>query len=68
MTFHIMAMVAPLVAGPVIKKTSAAPTDIPLAISATAMGTDAVAQTYIGTPTSIITSIVPMPPPNTPAK
>ena len=38
-------MVATLVAGPAIKNTSAAPTGMPFATIAAAMGTEAVAQT-----------------------
>ena len=36
------------VAGPAIRNTNAAPGDIPFAISATAIGIDAVAHTYNG--------------------
>ena len=43
--FLITAIEEALVAGPAIKKMKAAPGDIPFAISATATGIDAVAQT-----------------------
>ena len=43
--FHMVVIVAALVAGPAIRNTRAAPGDIPVAISAAATGTEAVAQT-----------------------
>ena len=61
----MVAIVAALVAGPVIKNTNAAPGETPRMIKAAAMGTDAVAQTYIGIPSTSITSIARIPPPNT---
>jgi len=45
MIFHTVATVAALVAGPVMRKTKAAPGETPFAIRAAAMGTEAVAQT-----------------------
>jgi hypothetical protein len=59
---------AALVAGPVIRNTKAAPGVMPFIISAAAIGTEAVAQTYIGIPKSIITSIGKMPVPSLSAK
>jgi hypothetical protein len=55
--------VAAFVAGPVIRNTSAAPGDMPLATMAAATGIDDVAQTYIGTPNASIASIptIPLP-------
>ncbi len=44
-TRHRVVRVAPLVAGPVMRKTSAAPGDNPAWISDSAMGVEAVAQT-----------------------
>ena len=66
MVFQTVAIVAALVAGPVIRNTSAAPGETPLVISAAATGTDAVAQTYIGMPRTIMISIAPIPPASTP--
>ena len=43
--FHIVEIVAALVAGPDIRNTNAAPGDKPFIINANAIGTDAVAQT-----------------------
>ncbi len=55
-------------AGPVIRKTSAAPGVSPLAIKTAAIGTEAVAQTYTGIPRSIMTTIAKNPVPSFSAK
>ena len=56
--FFTTVMEEALVAGPAIKNTNTAPAETPFAIRATAIGIDAVAQTYIGNDTaSIIMSI-----------
>ena len=52
--FLITAIDEALVAGPAIKNINAAPGVMPLAISTTAIGIDAVAQTYIGSDTASI--------------
>jgi hypothetical protein len=46
---------APLSAGPTIRKISAAPGEMPLAIKLSATGMEAVLQTYIGIPIRSIT-------------
>ena len=43
---------ATLAAGPAMSRTRAQPGDMPLSMSAAAMGMDPVAQTYMGTATS----------------
>ncbi len=50
-----MVRLAPFSAGPTMRKTSAAPGEMPLAISARATGMEAVLHTYIGMPTNSIT-------------
>ena len=47
--FIITDIVAAFVAGPAIKKTNAAPGSSPFEIKTIAIGTEAVAHTYIGT-------------------
>ena len=47
--FFTTPIVTVLVAGPAERKTKAAPALTPLSISPAAMGSEAVAQTYIGT-------------------
>ncbi|QLQ30256.1 MAG: hypothetical protein HZT40_00020 [Candidatus Thiothrix singaporensis] len=49
---------------PVSNKTSATPGDTPASNKPAATGVEAVAQIYIGTPTSIITSMATMPEPH----
>jgi hypothetical protein len=66
--FQMVASPAAFVAGPVIRKTSAAPGLSPLRISAAATGTEADAQTYSGIPNSIIKSVAGMPLPRRSAK
>ena len=63
-------MVARLVAGPTSRNTSAAPGDSPLAMSAAAMGVEALAQRYNGRPTTIMASMgmIPEPQPSTSSK
>lgn len=56
--FHRVVRVAVFVAGPVIRKTKAAPGDMPAFINANAMGTDAEEQTYNGMPIMSIKNIV----------
>ena len=69
MTFQMVVMLAALVAGPVIRNASAAPGDTPPSSTSTAaIGTEAVAQTYTGTPSSIIARIAQIPPPRYGAK
>ena len=51
---------ATLVAGPLRRKTRAAPGLTPLRIIAAAIGVEAVAQIYIGTPATSIKSMEPM--------
>ena len=53
-----------LVAGPVNRKTRAAPGLTPFMISAAATGVEAVAQMYMGMPINSITTIDPRPPPS----
>ena len=55
--FFTILIVAALVAGPAIRKTSAAPGFKPLSISAAAIGVEDVAQTYMGIPAKSIISI-----------
>jgi len=55
------ARAAALVAGPVMRKTSAAPGERPLAMRTAATGIEAVAQTYTGMPRAVIMSIARMP-------
>jgi len=43
-------MVAALVAGPAIRNANAAPGEAPMCMKPAAIGTDAVAHTYTGTP------------------
>ena len=61
-------IVATFVAGPASRNTSAAPGSRPFAIIAAAMGVDAVAQTYSGTPATSIPSIAAQPVRSVPAK
>ena len=55
--FLTIFMVAALVAGPARRNTRAAPGFSPFRMSAAAMGVEEVAQTYMGSPTSNITSM-----------
>ena len=66
--FQMVTNEAALVAGPVIRKTSAAPGVNPFSMSAAATGTEAVAHTYTGIPKNIITTIAKIPVPNLSAK
>ena len=52
-----MASAAALVAGPVMRKTSAAPGEMPFSIKAAAMGTEAVEHTYTGIPNASMASM-----------
>ncbi|MAN34901.1 MAG: hypothetical protein CMF89_00650 [Candidatus Marinimicrobia bacterium] len=56
-------MVAIFVAGPDIKKTKTAPIEKPDECKANAIGTDAVAQTYVGRPKINIINIPKIPEP-----
>ena len=60
-TFVNTAIEAALVAGPAARKTKATPGEKPFIIILSAIGIEAVAQTYIGTPISIVTIIPIMP-------
>lgn len=51
--FFTTPIVTVFVAGPALKNTNAAPALTPESISAAAIGSDAVAQTYIGTAIAI---------------
>ena len=55
--FFTIFIVAAFVAGPAIRKTSAAPGFKPFSISAAAIGVDDVAHTYIGIPANSIISM-----------
>jgi hypothetical protein len=62
-TFHRVVNVAAFVAGPAMRKAKTAPNDTPTCSSPAAIGTDAVAQTYIGIPAAIMIRIDTIPPP-----